>query len=49
MRENHTFGKRTKHDKTELINIIIKNIKDSKDNNNKYDNIFGLKINNNNK
>lgn len=46
MREKHTFGKRTKHDKNELKNIIIKTIKKASDDKNKYDNIFGLKINN---
>lgn len=47
MREKHTFGKRTKHDKNELKNIIIKTIKEAPDYKNKYDSIFGLKINNN--
>ena len=46
MYEKHTFGKRTKHDKNELKNIIIKTIKEATNNGNKYDEIFGLKISN---
>lgn len=46
MHEKHTFGKRTKHDKNELKNIIIKTIKEASDYKNKYDEIFGLKISN---
>ena len=43
MYEKHTFGKRTKHDKNELKNIIIKTIKEATNNGNKYDEILDIR------